>query len=58
MVDTLSTTALEEGDIKFFQKYQQELFEVYEAIKSAKKILLISHNFHHEAVHIPAAAAL
>lgn len=43
MVDTLSTTALEEGDIKFFQKYQQELFEVYEAIKSAKKILLISH---------------
>jgi len=47
MVDTLNVQtqedALEVSDMRFFQKYQKDLFEVYEAIKSAKKILLISH---------------
>ncbi len=41
MVDNLNTLA--EVDAKFFQKYQKELFEIYSTIKSAKKILLISH---------------
>ena len=47
MVDTLNSntqeSTLEEVDMKFFKKYQKDLFEIYEAIKSAKKILLISH---------------
>ncbi len=43
MVNALSITLLEQSDVEFFQKYEKDLFEIYEAIKSAKKILLISH---------------
>lgn len=41
MVDNLNT--LQESDTVFFAKYQTQLFEIYTAIKSAQKILLISH---------------
>jgi phosphoesterase RecJ-like protein len=34
---------LQEIDAQFFTKYQHELFMLYEKIKSAQKILLISH---------------
>lgn len=39
----MRNTSLHNTDKRFFQKYKKELFEIYEAIKSAKKILLISH---------------
>ncbi len=39
----MSSHFLQNIDTKFFNKYQIELFEIYEAIKFAKKILLISH---------------